>query len=78
MRKRIRIYYVTNELRKYPVMTMNFHNWRYRFEHFELYRHIFQNNMKYVTRRGSVNDVFRKYFVSGLHCFQNILREIVN
>lgn len=31
--------------------------------------------MKYVTRRGNVNYVFRKYFVNDLHCFQNIIRK---
>ena len=65
----------TNELRIYPVLTMNFHNWCYRFEHFELHRHIFQKNMKYVTRRGSVNYVFMSYFVNDLHCFQDIITE---
>jgi len=62
MHKIIRIYYITNELRL--VMTMDFRNWRYKFEHLELCRHIFQKNMKYVTRSGSVNCVFRKYLIN--------------
>jgi hypothetical protein len=75
MHKIICLYYVTKELRKYPVMNMNVDNWRYRSEHFELYRHVVQNNMKNVTMRGGVNYVFKIYFVNDLHCFQNIIRE---
>lgn len=69
--------YITPRMKlgKYPVTTMDFHNWRYRFDHLELYRHIFQKNMKYATKRGRVNYVFGTCFVTDLHCSQNIIKE---